>query len=287
MGSTVDKSPASLALAALLRGTEEFLHRGTPEGTVAETLSRFTESFPWIASEAKAAGAAQIAIGSFDPQNASERMLEAWRYGSSEKADKGVHAQQMHSPLSTVFRSQIKESLSAQVPFVRLRLNESILPTNETCPADAIPNLAGAFRRAASAFQSTDLVALTQNLLAALETFAWCVPAAEDNEVSIFELSRSVAATAAALTAQDQFEDFGMDPSKAPLMLAVGDLGGIQQFLYTIVTSKAARMLRGRSLAIQLIADAVANQILSHFELPVCNLLYSGGGKLWLLMMMS
>jgi CRISPR-associated protein Csm1 len=67
-------------------------------------------------------------------------------------------------------------------------------------------------------------------------------------------------------------------------MLAVGDLGGIQRFLYGVVASKAARMLRGRSLGLQLIADAIASRILNHFQLPITNLLYSGGGKLWLLM---
>jgi CRISPR-associated protein Csm1 len=43
-------------------------------------------------------------------------------------------------------------------------------------------------------------------------------------------------------------------------------------------------MLRGRSLALQLIADAIAHRVLDRLELPVTNLLYSGGGKLWLLM---
>jgi CRISPR-associated protein Csm1 len=55
-------------------------------------------------------------------------------------------------------------------------------------------------------------------------------------------------------------------------------------FLYTIVTRNAARALRGRSLALQLLTDAIAHRFLDSLGLPAPCLLYNGGGKIWLLL---
>ena len=66
--------------------------------------------------------------------------------------------------------------------------------------------------------------------------------------------------------------------------LAVGDLSGIQRFLYTIVSKQAARALRGRSLALQLIADGIAEKYLREIGLPPVSVLYNGAGKLWMLL---
>ncbi len=65
--------------------------------------------------------------------------------------------------------------------------------------------------------------------------------------------------------------------------LIKGDLSGIQNFLYHILSDGAARQLRGRSFYLQLLTEAIAQWILRHFDLPITNLLLSSGGHFYIL----
>jgi|GEM_PF-372170 len=148
-------------------------------------------------------------------------------------------------------------------------------------------------RRASAGPQ--ELRALLPTLSALYEKYTSSIPAATDqelNDVSLFDHSVSVAAIAAALYRElssgpralaDCSEGEVRDPRPSRLSLVVGDLSGIQSYLYTIAHEGAAKTLRGRSLALQLLTDAAATRILSTLQLPPTNLVYSGGGKLWLL----
>jgi CRISPR-associated protein Csm1 len=272
---------AEHTLAALLRGAAEFGYRARLAASPAESLARFVaERLPWLAADASGARAREIALASYDPGSVGGRLLhQAWQSASS--SDVRTSAESMRSPLSTVFVST--DHGSALLPLVRLELNKSIFPASEVTARQPVSELFEAFASAVSQFGPAKVLALIQTLLTALETYAWCVPADGHSDVSIFEFARTASAIASAAAAEEQ-SGRGIAYNKTELLLAVGDLGGIQRFLYAVVASKAARMLRGRSLGLQLIADAIANRILAYFQLPITNLLYSGGGKLWLLM---
>jgi len=272
---------AEYGLAALLRGVGEFGHRARAAATPAEALACFlNERLRWLAADASGSRASEIALASYHADEPSGRLLaQAWRLGPA--TGKMAAAELMRAPLSTVFGSPTQRG-GVELPMVRLELNESIFPTSEKMAPDAVAGLFQGFATAMSEFGPAEIPAVIQTLLAALETYAWCVSADGHPDVSIFELSRSVSAIASATAAGGQPGD--RDYTNTELMLGVGDLGGIQRFLYGVVASKAARMLRGRSLGLQLIADAIGNHILARFQLPITNLLYSGGGKLWLLL---
>src|SRR5579885_2017386 len=277
---------SQFALAALMRGVGDFAHRVAPADTPAQALQYFAEKhLRRLVSLPAAASALRLAVESFEPRSPGARLLDsAWRFASDVGPTKSFRPHRMRSPLSTIFA--FKDGNGAVLPLTRLELDEGIFPTAQTtAPTDRpLDHLLEQFAQALSELQAADTGALVQSLAAALEAFAWSVPAEGYDDVSIFEVARNAGAIAAALAAEQPPETVRTDYAKAPLLLAVGDLGGIQRFLYTVVASKAARMLRGRSLALQLIADAIANRILERFALPVSNLLYSGGGKLWLLM---
>lgn len=82
---------------------------------------------------------------------------------------------------------------------------------------------------------------------------------------------------AAALTAIDSGK------SSPSITLIAGDLSGVQDFIYTITNKGAVSALRGRSLYLQLLTEAIARYALNYLELPIANLLYMGGGQFHIL----
>lgn len=71
--------------------------------------------------------------------------------------------------------------------------------------------------------------------------------------------------------------------SKNLFFLLNGDLSGIQDFVFNIPSKGAAKSLKGRSLYLELLTEIIAKHILREFDLPISNLVYSGGGNFYLL----
>ncbi|MCC5917274.1 MAG: type III-A CRISPR-associated protein Cas10/Csm1 [Cryomorphaceae bacterium] len=69
-----------------------------------------------------------------------------------------------------------------------------------------------------------------------------------------------------------------------PLLLACVDLSGIQKFIYDIAGNKAAKSLKGRSFYLQLLIDSVLDSIISDNELHTGHVVYSSGGKAYILL---
>ena len=65
--------------------------------------------------------------------------------------------------------------------------------------------------------------------------------------------------------------------------LIKGDISGIQNFLYHVLSDGAANQLRGRSLYLQLLTEAIANWVLKQFDLPITNLILASGGHFYIL----
>jgi len=158
--------------------------------------------------------------------------------------------------------------------------------------ADEYRALFDGFVRRVGQLPHGDLDRFFVEFLAVYEQFAWCVPAATNSaphDVSLFEHSRAASAVAAALgyqliAAKSLDETSACDRKAQRYALMVGDLSGIQKFIYTITAAKAARSLRARSLVLQLLSDAIAHKFLEALKLPPVSLLYNGGGRIWLLL---
>jgi len=149
-----------------------------------------------------------------------------------------------------------------------------------------------AFRRDVDRIQVGDLRTFFETFLSVYERYAWCIPAAANTmprDVSLVEHSRAASAIAAVLTAELYATEAPSiervrERNAGRYILAVGDVGGIQRFLYTIVARNAARALRGRSLALQLLTDAIGHRLLDNLGLPPTCMLHNGGGKVWMLL---
>lgn len=155
---------------------------------------------------------------------------------------------------------------------------------------------------------SPDAETYLENLLAAMQTATWCVPSAyyySIPDVSLYDHSRMTAALAVCLSeleAKDvqarleavrrDFEGKPQGTDRALLdqpvaLLVGGDISGVQKFIYTISSKKAAQTLRGRSFYLQLLTEAVLRYVLRELGLPYTNVIYSGGGHFYLLAPLS
>ena len=139
-----------------------------------------------------------------------------------------------------------------------------------------------------------------EGLLGAFQRNAWCIPAGSSQDledVSLFDHSRMTAALAACLV---EFDPVDLESIAAgiasnntaalehpAILLVGGDFSGIQNFIYTISSKKAAKTLRGRSFYLQLLTEAVLRFILQGLGLPYSNVIYSGGGHFFLLAPLS
>ncbi|WP_315789522.1 type III-A CRISPR-associated protein Cas10/Csm1 [Fischerella sp. JS2] len=95
-----------------------------------------------------------------------------------------------------------------------------------------------------------------------------------DSDVALIDIARSTAGVAAALA---------NNPESNNLTLIAGDLSGIQKFIYTISSDGALKSLRARSFYLELVTEEVVQQLLEALELPRTNVIYAGGGNLYIL----
>lgn len=184
------------------------------------------------------------------------------------------------TPLHSIFNqiSPLNEpSVQTSTPYFlqaqRFSLTESALfPITNRPPVSA--DLQTQFNQAIEQCNAEPSIRLAQ-MLSLFHDYAWAVsyqPTAGevvDPVVSLYDYARTKAALAAA---------------GGQTMLVGGDLSGVQDFIYTIAANRAAKSLRGRSFYLQMLTDALAGWVLQQAGMPSTNLLYSGGGRFYVIM---
>ncbi len=172
--------------------------------------------------------------------------------------------------LSTIFTRLRNSSIQQWQKPAMLRCDEDTLFPKDK-PVKPNNTLAHNLRQVLRAVGQIDnLEQRVERLLFSLQWYAWSLPSPLP-AVSLYDLARLHAAVAAAQAADAEHR----------IALVGGDLSGLQEFLYSIPAEGAARQLRGRSFYLQLLTDACANYVLRESGMPLCNLLYAGGGRFY------
>jgi len=124
-------------------------------------------------------------------------------------------------------------------------------------------------------------------LLPLIEKYGWCLAPwglEKETDVPLFALAKMSAAIMAC------WSENGAEPTRIPApeeeayTLICGDISGIQKYIYRISSAKgAAKGLKARSFELAILSDAVAKYLLNELALPVTNLIYSSGGKFYIL----
>ena len=119
-------------------------------------------------------------------------------------------------------------------------------------------------------------------LLTLLEIYTSTLAVSKDyQDLVLFDFIKTTVGIARCL-------DFEKNQSKK-LRLAGGTISGIQTYLYEIVSKNAAKLLKGRSFYVQLLADSLLEELLKQlfkddsFELSSCNVIYASGGGFFVL----
>jgi CRISPR-associated protein Csm1 len=127
------------------------------------------------------------------------------------------------------------------------------------------------------------------HLLAVLQQYTWCL-AAHAEDVALFDHLKLTSAIAACLYRYHE-ADLMADRVKEAIdeerfCLLVGDLSGIQDYIFDITTIGAggvARRLRARSFFMSLLSDGVSHLIADRLEVPLGDVIMASGGKFYLL----
>ena len=179
----------------------------------------------------------------------------------------------LNRPLATVF-SRIQGAPRAYVPRAPLTLDEKVLfpSADPQVDAQATARLCAALRDEDARCAQWPLEPRVEALLFAFQRYAWRLPSPLDG-VSLSDVARVHAATAAALTVDAE-----------NLLLVGGDISGVQDFISSVRAAGATRRLRGRSFYLHLLTEACAHYVLHETGMPLCNLLYAGGGRWYALL---
>jgi CRISPR-associated protein Csm1 len=95
-----------------------------------------------------------------------------------------------------------------------------------------------------------------------------------DEDIAFIDIVRSTLALAEAIAD---------NPTTEKISLIVGDLSGVQKFIYTISSDGALKSLRARSFYLELITEEIVQQLLEELSLPRTNVIYAGASKLYVL----
>ena len=228
-----------------------------------------------------------------------KQVILADRLSATEREDEEREAEDfvvsaLVSPLSRL-KCATKEY---RYPLTALNLEDrnTIIPVesvevNRETYAELWNNFKKAFHKVTDDKSYT--AAFYQTIVALLHKYTSRIPSATPWEkgekrtvpdISLYDHLRTTAAIAACIrrelseTEVDALLTTEKDSNKKICALIKGDISGIQNFLYHILSDGASNQLRGRSFYLQLLTEAIAHWVLKQFDLPITNLLLASGG---------
>src|SRR4030042_705955 len=244
-------------------------------------------------------------------QNAPEKygdlsylVSRADNYSSSERGKRSDDYQDYkETPMMSIF-SRIK--LDKGSPKLH-RYRPNILSPENTFPEEFdlyganelnnhLQNFGEDFRKIekdAKKSSLNDFDAMFSNILTILAKYAWCIPSNTQEkipDVSLFDHLKTTCAIAACLYQYHSptFKEEEIKENKTDkFLLLVGDLSGIQKYIFNITHIGAggvAKRLRARSFQLNIISEIISHKILHAFSLPLVNILIISGGKFYILL---
>ncbi len=235
---------------------------------------------------------------------------ERERYEKDE--ERAVQLISVFSGLAVSEHPRATHTSDLYVPLRPLRLEErSIFPSADLSdsPRQCYQRLWEGFCQDMVSLQQVsregaDLESYLTSVSALLQKYTWCVPSAfyyDRPDVSLFDHLRTTAALSACFAqrwrgpkGEAEVDALlaairGKEPAAWPEVpeaagLLIGDISGIQSFLYGFHEPKgAAATLRARSFYVQILAEVAARKALRFLDLPPTNALYIGGGRFTLI----
>lgn len=126
-----------------------------------------------------------------------------------------------------------------------------------------------------------DFESLVNLLLIIFEKYMWCIPdftGSSETDISLYNHLKDVAGLSHAiyLTRKENKDSKNLN-------LVIGDIPGIQSYIFNVVNRKPAKILRGRSIFVQVLTRNFATKLLKSFGLTEVNLIMLAGGKFYII----
>ncbi|MBI3583950.1 MAG: type III-A CRISPR-associated protein Cas10/Csm1 [Nitrospinae bacterium] len=222
-------------------------------------------------------------------------------YSSSERGEKAETYQDFKAtPMVSIF-SRIK--LNKDMPEQhRYRLNP-LMPKNafpekfnkyeDNEVNKHLQSFGKEFKQLVEDVKQADFDAIFSNILTILMQYSWCIPSNTQEDipdVSLYDHLKTTCAIAACLYqyhSQNFKEGEIKDDKTKKFILLVGDLSGIQNYIFNITHIGAggvAKRLRARSFQLNMMSEIISHKILHAFNLPLANMLMASGGKFYMLL---
>lgn len=164
-------------------------------------------------------------------------------------------------------------------PLSPVRLDKDYFP-NETDEVPDYISLWADFEKEFKLIQADTYHALSETLLSLLFKYTTAIPASTVHfqDVSLYDHLKTTAAIAICLY------DYQQQPeNENPFLLIGGDLSGIQNYIYQIISKYAAKNLKGRSFYLRILSDAIVRYLLKEIHLFQANIIYNSGGSFYIL----
>ena len=122
-----------------------------------------------------------------------------------------------------------------------------------------------------------------ETVLALIKKYTYAIPSSayvDEDDISLFDDIK----TSVALTNCNYFFNLENQSSDESYTIINGDISGIQNFIYRVSSPKDAqkdmsKRLRGRSLYLTLLSEAITSYIINSLFLDSTNVLFCGGGR--------
>ena len=189
----------------------------------------------------------------------------------------------IEQPLKNLFDNILIENQTSNSPrfgFHKLSLNTEVILRTQT---GNLEQLRKGFAADFDLLPTGKFNTFATTLYHLLRQYTWCVPAssgADFEAISLFHHLKLAGAFAQCL--YDAQTDGSVD--NLPVQLLCVDLSGIQQFIYNIGSKYAAKSLKGRSFSLQLLLDSIARKLIQETRTTPAHLVYSSGGKFFMLL---
>lgn len=171
---------------------------------------------------------------------------------------------------------------NSQFGFSKLSLDKPVVLQES---AGDLKQLQHEFKADFDKLPTGNLAAFSDTLYHLLRQYTWCIPASSGANFESISLFHHLKLTGAFTQCLFDYEnDTSQAKSDLPVQLLCVDLSGIQSFIYNIGSKYAAKSLKGRSFSLQLLLDGIARQLIEVTETTPSHLVYSSGGKFFMLL---
>jgi CRISPR-associated protein Csm1 len=126
-----------------------------------------------------------------------------------------------------------------------------------------------------------DFETLVNLILIVFEKYLWCIPnivGNDESDISLFNHLKDVTAVSHAL-----YKTRYKNNDSTKLNLIIGEMPGIQKYIFDVTGKKPAKILRGRSIYVQLLTRHFASIILKELGLTETSLIMFAGGKFYII----